>query len=53
MIEEFADVYYRGGHVCFVGCVGLEKRSDLLQHDLSGGYGAGILFPVFVVPSGD
>ena len=37
MAEEFADVYYCGGHVCRVGRTGMAKWSNLLQHDLSDG----------------
>ena len=53
MAEEFADVYYCGGHVCRVSRTGMAKWSNLLQHDLSGRYGVGILLPVFLVSSGD
>ena len=53
MVEEFANVYYCGGHVCRVSRASVEKRSNLLQDDLSGRYGVGIFLPVFLVPPGD
>ena len=53
VVEEFADFYYCIGYVYRAGRVGLEKRADVLQHDLSGGYGVGIFLPVFLVPPGD
>lgn len=53
MAEEFTDVYYRSSHVCCVSCTGMAKWSNLLQHDLSGRYGVGILLPVFLVSSRD
>ncbi len=53
VVEEFADFYYCIGHVCRAGRVGLEERADVLQHDLSGRYGVGILLLVFLVPPGD
>ena len=53
MGEKFAYIYRGGGDLADFGCFGMAQRPYLLQYDLSGGDGTGIVVSLFAVSADD